>query len=106
VGTRVEKVPAAQRVDPTALAQLGSRVLRQLRRSSNILCPHFISPQRTGPITTLVTGLMMSGAVGRSQTPTLEGCNLSARESLSRESVGITMGNRKQRKKPTTENGS
>jgi hypothetical protein len=32
VGTRAEKVPAAQGVDPAALAQLGSKVLRQLRR--------------------------------------------------------------------------
>jgi hypothetical protein len=32
MGSRAEKAPAAQRVDPAALAQLGSRVLLQLRR--------------------------------------------------------------------------
>jgi hypothetical protein len=63
VGTRAEKVPAAQRVDPTALAQLGSRVLRQLRRQQQHSVSAFYFSKRTGPITTLVTGRIMSARV-------------------------------------------
>jgi hypothetical protein len=50
---------------------------------------------RGWPVSDAEAGLMRS-----------EGCNLSAREFLSRENVGVVLGNRKQRKNPTTENHS
>ena len=47
-GSRAERVPAVQRVDPTALAQLGSRVLRQLRLKRQHSAFGGIQPQLSG----------------------------------------------------------